>query len=102
MRIKLAETGRFLAVVPASVLKFSAKSTLIKMLPVDLPTTRRQIGIIMLKNRTLSPLAQLFIDCAHEVAKPLAKGDWCGEFEVPISRGKFVYGLQIQNRTRFI
>ena len=43
------------------------------MLPVDLPTTRRQIGIITLKNRTLSPLAQLFIACAHEVAKPLAK-----------------------------
>jgi hypothetical protein len=26
-----------------------------------------------LKNRTLSPVAQLFIDCAREVAKPLAK-----------------------------
>jgi hypothetical protein len=26
-----------------------------------------------MKNRTLSPAAQLFIDCAREVAKPLAK-----------------------------
>jgi hypothetical protein len=26
-----------------------------------------------LKGRTLSPVAQLFIDCAREVAKPLAK-----------------------------
>jgi hypothetical protein len=30
-------------------------------------------GIATLKNRTLSPVAQLFIDCAREVAKPLAK-----------------------------
>jgi DNA-binding transcriptional LysR family regulator len=74
MRTGLAATGRFLAVVPASMLKFSAKNTLIKILPVELPTTQRQIGIIKLKNRTLSPLAQLFIDCAREIAKPRAQG----------------------------
>ena len=72
LRIKLAESGPFLAVVPASVLKFSVKHTSIKMLPVELPTTRSQIGIITLKNRTLSPLAQLFIGCAREIA-PLAR-----------------------------
>jgi DNA-binding transcriptional LysR family regulator len=44
----------------------------VKVLPINLPTTRRPIGIVTLKNRTLSPVAQLFIDCAHEVAKPLA------------------------------
>jgi hypothetical protein len=33
---------------------------------------RRPNGIVTLKNRTLSPVAQLFIDCAREVAKPLA------------------------------
>jgi hypothetical protein len=27
-------------------------------------------GIVTLKNRTLSPLAQLFIDCAREIASP--------------------------------
>ena len=73
MRIRLAATGRFLAVVPASILKFPAKHPSIKVLPVELPTTRRQIGIITLKNRTLSPLAQLFIECAREIAKPMAK-----------------------------
>jgi len=31
------------------------------------------IGIVTLKNRTLSPVAQLFIETAREVAKPLAK-----------------------------
>ena len=68
MRLRLAATGRFLAIVPASVMRFPAKHPSIKVLPVELPTTHRQIGIITLKNRTLSPLARLFIECAREVA----------------------------------
>jgi hypothetical protein len=45
----------------------------LKLLPVDLRGDPYATGIITLKNRTLSPLAQLFITCAREVAKPLAK-----------------------------
>ena len=67
-RVRLAATGRFLAVVPASALKYAALQSLIKKVPVDLPTTMRQIGIIRLKKRTLSPLAQLFIKTAQEVS----------------------------------
>jgi DNA-binding transcriptional LysR family regulator len=73
MRIKLAMTGRFLAIVPASTMRFHDKHASIKILPVELPATHRQTGIVTLKNRTLSPLAQRFIECAREVAKPLAK-----------------------------
>ena len=73
MRTRLAATGSFLAVVPASMLRFYSEHASIKLLPVELPMTQSSIGIITLKNRTLSPLAQLFIDCAREVAKPLAK-----------------------------
>jgi hypothetical protein len=43
------------------------------MLSVELPATHRKIGIITLKNRTISPLARLFIECAREIAKPFAK-----------------------------
>jgi DNA-binding transcriptional LysR family regulator len=82
MRTRLAANGRFLAVVPAYLMRFPAKHPSIKVLPVELPTTQRQIGIITLKNRTLSPLAQLFIDCAREIAKPLAKP------QAPNGRGK--------------
>ena len=74
LRIRLAACGRFLAIVPASMMRFAGTPSSVKVLPVDLPTTRRQIGIITLKNRTLSPLAHLFIECARELAKPLAKG----------------------------
>jgi DNA-binding transcriptional LysR family regulator len=74
MRTRLAATGPYIAVIPASIMKFPGKSTLIKVLPVTLPTTQRQIGIFTLKNRTLSPLAQIFIECAREVARPLVNG----------------------------
>jgi hypothetical protein len=47
--------------------------TELKVLPVRQALTRVPVGIVTLKNRTLSPLAQLFIDDAREVAKPLAK-----------------------------
>lgn len=73
-RYALLATGRFLTILPASVLRLPAKKPAPKALPIELPTVPRPIGIVTLKNRTLSPVAQLFIDCAREVAKPLAKG----------------------------
>ena len=73
MRTNLVATGHFLSMLPAHALKFSTKHTGIRALPIELPSTKQPIGLFTLKNRALSPLAQLFIDCAHEVAKPLAK-----------------------------
>ena len=72
-RAALAATGCFLSIVPRSALKFAAKNPALKALPIDLPTTRRPTGILRFKNRTLSPAAQLFIDCAREIVRPLAK-----------------------------
>jgi DNA-binding transcriptional LysR family regulator len=72
-RISLLATGRFVTIFPASALRFPARRAELKVLPVELPMARRPNGIVTLKNRTLSPVAQLFIDCAREVAKPLAK-----------------------------
>jgi len=46
----------------------------IKALPVELPGARRTMRIISLKNRSLSPLAELFIDTMLAIAKPLTKG----------------------------
>jgi DNA-binding transcriptional LysR family regulator len=71
LRNALLANGRFLSIVQGSVVRFGAKTAGLKVVPVDLPTTRRSIGVITLMNRTLSPVAQLFIDCAREVAKPL-------------------------------
>jgi DNA-binding transcriptional LysR family regulator len=75
VRLNLAATGRFLTVAPASVSSFPTRRPELKVLPVDLPTALVPHGIITLKNRTLSPVARLFIEYAREVAKPLAKGN---------------------------
>jgi DNA-binding transcriptional LysR family regulator len=72
-RAALAATGSFLTIVPSSALKPSAGNRALKALPIDLPNTRRPTAILSLKNRTPSPAARLFIDCAREVAKRLAK-----------------------------
>jgi DNA-binding transcriptional LysR family regulator len=73
VRTSLLATGRFVTIFPASALRFPTRRSEIKALPVELPMARLPNGIVTLKNRTLSPIAQLFIDCAREVAKPLAK-----------------------------
>jgi DNA-binding transcriptional LysR family regulator len=69
----LLARGSFLAIFPASMLRFGANLPPLKILPVDLPIPPWPVGIMTLKNRTLTPVTQLFIDCAREVAKPLAK-----------------------------
>ena len=68
----LLATGRFLTMLPLSMAHFG-KHLPLKLLRVEPPPNRRPIGIVTLKNRTLSPLARLFIDIARDVAKPLAK-----------------------------
>jgi DNA-binding transcriptional LysR family regulator len=71
VRMRLLMTGRFLTISPTSVLRFPTRRTEIKILPVELPISEVPTGIVTLKNRTLSPLAKLFIECAREIAKPL-------------------------------
>jgi DNA-binding transcriptional LysR family regulator len=73
VRHALLTTGRFLTIVPRVVLAFPAANPMLKTLPIELPTTRRPLGIITLKNRTLSPVAQRFIAGAREFAKLMAK-----------------------------
>ncbi len=73
MRVSLLETGRFITVFPASALRFLTRGSALKVLSVELPMARRPNGILTLKDRALSPVAQLFIDSARELAKPMAK-----------------------------
>jgi DNA-binding transcriptional LysR family regulator len=75
VRLNLVATGRFLTIMPISILRFSRPPE-IKVLPVKLQYARVPVGIVTLKNRTLSPVVQLFIEDAREVAKPLARRKW--------------------------
>jgi DNA-binding transcriptional LysR family regulator len=69
MQTALLATGRFLTILPSTMLQFSAERLQLKILPVKLPIQPWPVGIVTLKNRMLSPVAQLFIDCARAVAK---------------------------------
>jgi DNA-binding transcriptional LysR family regulator len=75
VRLNLVATGRFLTIVQISALRLSKRPE-IKILPVKLQHVPVPVGIITLKNRTLSSVVQLFIDDAREVAKPLARRKW--------------------------
>ena len=50
----------------------SGKRLSLKALPVEFCIRPGPVGIVTLKDRTVSPVAQLFIDHAREIAKPLA------------------------------
>ena len=73
IRVSLLATNRYLTILPESVLRFPAIDPRIKLVSVELPLRRMPIGVITMKNRTLSPAAQLFIDCAREIAMPFSK-----------------------------
>jgi len=68
----LLATGRFLTMHPVVMARLGNYLPL-KRLDVDFVGLRRAVRIVTLRNRTLSPLAQVVIDCAREMAKSLAK-----------------------------
>jgi DNA-binding transcriptional LysR family regulator len=70
---ELMATGRFLTVLPGFMQHSAGRNPQLKALPVTLSSSRLPIGLITLKNRTLTPLAQQFISHVRAFAKPLAK-----------------------------
>jgi DNA-binding transcriptional LysR family regulator len=70
LRNHLLATGRFLTVLPDSVLRYNAKKWSLKALPVDLGV-KPSIAIVTLKNRTVSPVVQLFVEHVRAVAKTM-------------------------------
>lgn len=73
MTCALLLTGRYLAMVPRSFLRFGGERLAIKTLPVKLSARAAPVGVVKLRNRTLSPAARLFLDCVRTVVRPLAK-----------------------------
>jgi DNA-binding transcriptional LysR family regulator len=70
---QLLESGRFVGHFGEGLLHFYSDRFAVKRLPIDLPIQPFAVAVVTLKNRTISPVAQLFVDCAREVARPLAK-----------------------------
>ncbi len=68
LRSVLLATGRYVSMIPRVALQFPVPGQMVRALPIELPTTARPLAIVTLKNRTLSPLAQVFIDGARDAA----------------------------------
>jgi DNA-binding transcriptional LysR family regulator len=71
LRNRLLATGRYLTVLPESVLRYNAKQWSLKALPVDLGMKPMSFTIITLKNRTVSPVVALFVEQVRAVAKTM-------------------------------
>jgi DNA-binding transcriptional LysR family regulator len=74
LRTNLIATGDFITTLPRSVLHLYANRFSLKVLPIDFPARPWPVSIITVKNRTLSPVAERFIECAYEAAKSVAAG----------------------------
>ena len=73
VRMSLVATGRFITIFPASMVRFTARRSEIKVLPVRLGTARVPTGIVTLRNRSLGPAAKLFIQDSRDVATGMTR-----------------------------
>jgi DNA-binding transcriptional LysR family regulator len=72
LRTNLLASGGFITVFPRSVMDLYARRFSLKVLPVDFPALSWPVAVVTLKNRTLSPVAELFIEHLQVFSKSLA------------------------------
>ena len=70
VRCELIATGSFLTVMYGSVLRFGNAPKSLRVLPVDLPSGI-PVGVIRLKNRTLAPSAEMFIQASRRMVRSM-------------------------------
>jgi DNA-binding transcriptional LysR family regulator len=68
----LIATGSFTGILPRSVAQFTRRVGL-KILPIRLANQRLAVGLITLKNRSLSPLASLFLEHTRQIVRELQR-----------------------------
>jgi DNA-binding transcriptional LysR family regulator len=72
LRSRLLDTGRYLTVLPTSVLAHNARAWGIKALPVELDMQPMCLTLVTLRRRTLSPVAILLMDQVRALCRPAA------------------------------
>ena len=80
MRNQLLASGRYLTLLPQSVMRYNAKLWSLRTLPVELRVTPRPIALVTLKNRTMRPAVALFIEQLRMVTKTFPR--------VPVRRAR--------------
>jgi DNA-binding transcriptional LysR family regulator len=71
LRNHLVGNGEFITALPRSVLQIYRELFGLKELPIDL-SVRPPVAIVTLRNRTLTPGVQSFIQCARDMAQSFA------------------------------
>jgi DNA-binding transcriptional LysR family regulator len=67
----MIETGRWLGLLPASVIRLGPRRPSLSVLPVKIDAPLHPVGIITVKNRTLNPLAERFIRVSRFTTKKM-------------------------------
>jgi DNA-binding transcriptional LysR family regulator len=73
LRAQLIADGQYITTFNRSALLLNALPYALKILPVELPLSRRPVVFVTLKNRTLSPVVERFIEHVRDFAKTLAR-----------------------------
>jgi DNA-binding transcriptional LysR family regulator len=71
VRIRLIEGGRYLTLLPGSVLYFGEPGRKVKALPVSLPLQPQAFEIITLRDRAPNPITTLFANELRALLKPM-------------------------------
>lgn len=66
--MRIIATGQWLGLVPASVLRFRSKELHLKVLPIKTVSPPAPVGFVTVKDRTLTPLAERFLECVRKIA----------------------------------
>jgi DNA-binding transcriptional LysR family regulator len=69
LRYNMAATGRFISTMPKSAFDYAADRYGLGMISIKLTAPRWPFAAVTLRNRNLSPVVDLFLKCARDVAK---------------------------------
>jgi DNA-binding transcriptional LysR family regulator len=73
LRLELLATNRLLTIVPGFSIALPRPHPAVRALPVKLRVAREPVGIVTLKNRSLSSAAQMLLEHVREGTRRLAK-----------------------------
>jgi DNA-binding transcriptional LysR family regulator len=74
LRVNLAASGSHITTLPNSTLRVYGERFALKALPVDFPAQSWPAVIVTLKNRTLSPVVERFIQHVRDFTRPMRVG----------------------------
>ena len=75
LRMRMLSEGPYITTFASSIMRLNAARYALTALPVEISTPRLSAGILTLKNRTLSPVVDRFLDIARAVARPFVLAD---------------------------